>query len=486
MRKPVSIPFPVTTNPGQRPQESGGRIINGYVDPQPATAKSKVIHRRQPGLAYWGTTTRSGFRGMIEVGGVLYGAFSGKLEKWSTSAGGASTNVGDLNGTKKGFFARNNAATPDKVFVDPDGNIATFTPSAVTNSYPDVDLPAVNACCDIDGYMVFTTGTGRAYATDLNSTAINALSFGAAEAKPDALTRPINWSGMLFLFGPVSCEIWTNQGASPFPFQRSVVVPRGIAGPYCVTGHEDGFGKGLFIVGDDNRVHQLQGYQFEAISPPDLDALIAAVTDKTTIDMCSFMSRGHAFVQVTIGTTATWLYHVNSKGWVERKSYGLEYARILGARNINVFGKWLTGDRSSGHIYEITPTTAKEATSVSAGNPFRWRCESGPVVNFPAGLRVGRADFDFVTGVGIAAGTDPIQTNPKVEISWSDDGGQNWFAGLERELGRQSVTAGLVSLVSCTGRSTWNGRRYRLDISDPVDVGFMGGTQAESPRYTAT
>lgn len=474
--KPEKIPFPVTTNPGLRTQDSGGRIINGYVDAQIDTAKTKIIHRRQPGLATWGTTTRSGFRGMTEVGGVVYAAFSGQLEKWASIAGGASTTVGVLSGTKKGFFARNNAATPDKVFVDPDGNIATFTPTAVTSGYPDADLPAVNACCDIDGYMVFTTGSGRAYATDLNSTAVNALSFGAAEGKSDALTRPIPWSGMLLLFGPASCEVWSNQGTSPFPFQRSQVIPRGIAGPYCVTGHEDGFGLGLFIVGDDDRVSMMEGYQFVGISPPDLDALIAAVSDKTTLDMCSYISRGHAFVQVS-GPTFAWLYHVNGKRWYERRSYGLSYARVVGARKI--LGKWLTGDRSFGHVREITSATAQET-----GDPFIWQLDSGPTVKFPTGVRVGRADFDFTTGVGIAAGTDPIQTTPKAMISWSDDGGQNYTAELELELGRQGRPDQIVSLVGGLGRSTWHGRRWRLRVSDPVDVGFGGGRQAENPRLT--
>jgi hypothetical protein len=188
------------------------------------------------------------------------------------------------------------------------------------------------------------------------------------------------------------------------------------------------------------------------------------------------MSRGHPFFQVT-GAAFSWVYDLSTKQWSERQSYGLSYSRIIGARNVNVFGKWLTGDSASGHIREVTASAQDET-----GSPFRVRLESGPVVKFPAGERVGRADFDFVTGVGVASGTDPIQRNPMVEISWSDDGGQDWSAALARELGRQSVTEGLVSLVGCTGRSTWNGRRWRLDISDPVVTGFMGGLQSDSPR----
>lgn len=551
----VDIPFPLSTMPGVHFQESAGRIINGYVEPLGETAPSTAIYRRAPGLRNFGTSSRTGFRGMVLVSGVLYAAFSGKLEKW-TSAGGASTNVGDLTGTKKGFFAFNNAATPDKVFVDPDGTITTFTPTAVAGSYPDPDLPSVNSVCSIDGYLVFTTGSGKAYATDLNSTSVNALSFGTAESKPDGLTRGVAYGGQLFLFGGFTTEVWSNVGTVPFPFQRATVIPRGIAGPYCVAGYEDGFGRALVWIGDDSAVYRLNGYQPEKVSPPDLDGLIEAVTDKTELEMSVYMSRGHAFVLVQ-STDWSWVLDLNTTKWAERNSYELDRSRIIGG--YNAFSKWLCGDSESGNIHEIT-----SAVHTEDDEPFRFRLESGPVEKFPVGARVGRADFNFVTGVGmesvprsqaitgavsgtgghivltvadtslihdgdavtvsgvlgtteanglwavivlsattlelegstfanayISGGTlvstsplDPIETDPKVEIAWSDDGGQNWSSPLLRELGRQSATRGLVSLLSCTGRSSWNGRRWRLDISDPVYVGFMSATQATGSKVS--
>jgi hypothetical protein len=475
IKDPVVIPFPLSTAPGTRPQESAGRLINVLVEPLGKTGPARAKYMRAPGLKNFGTTARTGYRGAILVNDVLYSAFSGQLEKWSSS-GGASTNVGALNGTKKGFLVANNAATPDKVFVDPDGNIATFTPSTVTNSYPDVDLPAVNSGVSINGYFVFTTGSGKAYATGLNTTAVDALSFGAAESKSDGLTRAINWGGQLLLMGPLSTEIWTDQGLLPFPFARSLVIPRGIAGPYCVTGFEDGFGRALCWVGDDNAVYRLNGYTPEKISSPDLDALIASVTDKTTLEMSCYVARGHALVQIACASF-TWVFDLNNGTWTERISYNLTRSRIVGG--IYAYGKWLCGDTATGNVQEISSTTYQEIS-----NPLRTRLESGPVENFPVGRRVGRADFNFVTGVGSASGADPIETDPSVEISWSDDGGQNWTAPYIRKLGRQSMTDGLVSLTGTLGRSQWNGRRWRVDVADPVYCGFLYATQGRNPRVT--
>lgn len=471
MKKP--IPVPLSTAPGSKYQEGAGRLINGYAEPLGNTAASSFVIRRAAGLSNFGTTSRDGCRGLMEVAGVLYVAFDGKLEKF-TSSGGASTNVGNMSGTKKGFFARNNASTPDKWFVDPDGNIFTFTPSAVTSGWPDADLPAVNSTCSLDGYGVFTTGDGKAFATDLNSTAVNALSFGKAEAKPDGLTRCIAWGDKLMLFGPQTTEVWTDAGTSPFPFARNFVIPRGIAGPYCVTGFEDGFSKVPVWVGDDNRVHMYAGVDTNPISPPDLDALIEAVSDKTELEMCSYISRGHAMIQLS-STTWTWVYDLNTGKWHERDSYLQTRSRIT--QSAYCFSKWLCGDTETGNVQQILASVKDEV-----GNPLRFRIESGPVPDFPYGSVVGRADFNFVTGVGEATGSDPDETDPDVEISWSDDGGLSWSNPALCKLGRQSETGALISLISETGRASWMGRRWRMDISAGVYAGFLYGTQSDDPR----
>ncbi len=469
--QPVPITFPISTSPGLKPSEGAGRLVNCYAEPIGEGGRANATRHRSPGLTNFGTTTRTGFRGMIEVAGVLYSAWSGQLEK-HTTVGGASTNVGALNGTKKGFFARNNAATPDKVFVDPDGNIYTFTPSATTSGF-DSDLPSPNAVCDIDGYIVLTIGDGRAFATDLNAVTLNALSFGKAEAKPDGLTRPVPWGGRLLLCGPKTIELWTNQGLSPFPFARSEVIPRGIAGPYCITGFEESFSKGVFIVADDNTVCQLNGYQFDKISTPDLDGLIELVTDKTELEMCSYISRGHAFVELS-STTWTWVYNINNQKWHERKKYLGTRSRI--SQSYYAFSKWLCGDTETGNVQQITNTAHLEIAS-----PLVCEVWSTPVEKFPARIRVASAWFDFAMGVGDASGVDPIATDPTVEISWSDDGGQTFSTPRQRKLGRQSTGLTRIRINQC-GKTGSQGRIWRVTMSDPVHFGLMGGQMSAELR----
>jgi len=472
----LPVPFPDSTMPGTHFQESGGRIINSYVEPLAPTAPTQIIYRRAPGLRNFGTTVRSGFRGGMEVDNTLYCAFGNRMVTFN-AAGGAATDMGVLTGTSKGFFARNMASPiPNKVFCDVDGNYASFAlPSTITMNY-DTDLPPPNSVCSIDGFFMFTIADGRVFASDFNSTSVGALSFASAESKSDGLTRGVSWAGQLFLFGPFTTEVWANAGTTPFPFQRSVVIPRGIAGPFCVSGFEDNFSRALVWVADDNTVVRLNGYTPEKISPPDLDGLIENVTDKTQLEMSCYISRGHAFILLS-SLTWSWVFDLNNNKWAERNSYLQSRSRITGG--MLAFGKWLCGDTLSGNIQEITNQVHTEI-----GQPFRWRLESGAVENFPVGARVGRFDAEFVTGVGMASGIDPIQTDPVVEISWSDDGGQTYYAPIQRKLGRQAQTRQLVSLISCTGRSSWNARRWRLDIADPVHVGFMGAYQNISPKVS--
>jgi hypothetical protein len=106
--------------------------------------------------------------------------------------------------------------------------------------------------------------------------------------------------------------------------------------------------------------------------------------------------------------------------------------------------------------------------------------ESGPVLNFPNRTRVARADFNFVTGVGIATGQDPIATDPGVGISWSNDGGITWGNEFVRKLGRQAETSRIIMLRS--GMTGNTGRRWRLKVSDPIYAAFLGATQDTALR----
>ena len=472
----AEIPFPLSTAPGTTRRDGAGRIVNAFWEPADATLNpSGRVLRRAPGLtAGFATSSEEGIRGLFESNGTLYAAFDGEILK-CTLTGGALASVGAYSGTDKVFFARNNKSpTPDMVVCSPDNGAVTFTASSVAGSYPDADLPAANSVCSIDGYFVFTTGAGLAYASDLNDTSLSSLSFGRAEAKPDGLLRAIPFGGRLLLFGLATTEVWTNVGTSPFPFARNEVLPVGLRGRYTVAGYEDAFSRGPLFVASDSTVRMLSGYDAQKISPPDLDRLIEAVSDEDTLEAIVYISAGHAFYELSCDEW-TWVYNINNQKWHELESYGTTRSRKR--CSVYAFGKWLCGDVTDGDIRQITRDAQDED-----GDPFRVRIESGPVKGFPAGTRVARADFDMATGVGEASGDDPTETDPTVEISCSLDGGVTYNPPWQRKLGRQAV-AQRVAPVFNAGISRGNGHRWRVDIADPVDVVFYGASQSSAMQW---
>lgn len=385
------------------------------------------------------------------------------------------TEVGSVPGTKKVFMARNNKTPdPDKVLVTENGAFV-FTSTSIS-AYPDVDLPQPVSVCFQDGYFFFPIAGGRCFASGLNDTTINALTVATAEAKPDGLTHAVPFDGRLLQFGPYSTEFWTDEANPPpgFPYSRATSISRGLVSATAIAGQDNGFGGlALIWVADDNTVVRLNGYTPEKISPPDLDHLIEAVADKTTLEACVYVSGGHSKWALS-SPTWTWEFDLGTQKWNERDSYGL--VRWRATQSVWAFSKWLVGDTQSGIVFSVDAATFKEGT-----NALRYRIESGPVQDFPARKRVARVDFDFATGVGVAAGSYPTETDPVVDISWSDDGGSTWSYPVQRALGRQGRYFSRVSVFNC-GLSGVRGRRWRLDVSSPVYVAVTKGVQAESLR----
>lgn len=470
-----NIPLPLSSAPGESPGEGAGRLINAYAEALQPTASSQQVIKRVPGLDVLTTAPQTGCRGFLEVNGAGFAVIGTQLVTFDST--GALTVIGNVAGTKRVYMARNNKKpSPDMVFVSENGAFV-FTSTTIA-AYPDPDLPQPIGVDFQDGFFFFPIADGRIFASDLNDTAVNALSFATAESKPDGLYRAIPWDNQMLFFGPYSMEVWVDTANTPpaFPYSRSTSKSRGLVAPNAIAGHEAGFGgASLCWVADHNRVVQLQpGYAAVDVSSPDLDRLIEQVADKTTLEASVYVAGGVPR-WVLSSPTWTWELNLNTMRWNERASF--QISRWTAACSVFAFGKWLVGDSRSGNVYTVDPKTRKEGA-----NPLRYRVESGLVGDFPNRTRVARADFDLATGVGDAAGTTSDVTDPVGEVSYSDDGGSNWSPPQQVPLGQQGKPATRITLTR-QGSAGPRGRRWRLDVSDPVYVGLTKGTQSNSLRH---
>ncbi len=470
----ADIIFPTSTAPGDRPGEGSGRLINCYAEPLEQGSRNSFARRRVPGLSPVATTAYNGCRGFHFYNGDLFVAQADRLSRVNVVDGAfVVTDIGELPGTKRVTFARNNKAPiPDIVCVAEDGAFI-ITRDATPTAYPDGDLPQPISVTFIDGYFVFPIRDGRYFVSALNDTAVDALDFGKAESHPGGLLNAFGFGEQLVLFGPSGMEFWQNAGnATGTPFSRAAVFSKGLADTYAIAGNEDGFSS-LIFVADDNGVYRLDGgYQPTKISTPDLDRLIEKVSDKSTIDVTVAVTSGHMWATVT-GPTFSWTYELATGFWHERASYLDNHWR--GVCSVKAFNGWMIGDRITADVWKLDPDYRKEGS-----NPLVMSAFSLPTVNFPDRIAIPRADFDMIVGQGLVTGDEPIDTDPVCLISWSDDGGNSFGTPLQRPIGRQATHRTPV-VVNRAGMSSRYGRVWRIDVSDPVYVSILGGSQQATP-----
>jgi hypothetical protein len=462
----TDVPFPLLSAPGQRPQVAGGRLINCYPETLPATAGKPYAYWRVPGLNVFGSAPAGSYRGGIVVGGTFYGLFGTTVYTF-TSLGGAGVALpGNIPGTQFCWFAANQNSPPDIAVVSPGVGAFIVTAGGGVANYPDADVGTPNSVVYHLGFFIFTAGSGKTIASDVNSTNINTLNNATAQSKPDALYRPVPLgNGQLLLCGSNTIEVWGGANATGYPFSYVSTIYRGILGPQAIAGNEDGWGKGIFFAGDDNKVSTLTTYTPTPISIPDIDQLIEAEPDKSKVTVGVYVSRGHGFVVVQ-GPNWCWEYDTTLQTWHERRSYLQLYWR--GIQPIFVFGNWLCGDSKSSSLLKIDGTVRKEV-----GDPLRMRIETGPLGAFPNTVRVNGIELYLTKGASDVLGHDPDETNAMLDISMSRDGGQSWSNARSVAIGRQSITNGRVRS-SVWGQAEIQGVRWRIEESAGLNFAFMG------------
>lgn len=466
------IIFPTSTAPGAKPGEGSGRLINAYAEKLDDGARAPFARRRVPGLNRIADTAVEACRGLHFFNGTLYVAQADTL--FRIDAAGTVTNIGDLPGTKRVTFARNNKAPVPDILCTTEDDTFIIRPDVPPQSLDDADLPQALTVDFIDGYFIWAIRDGRFFVSGINDRTVNALDFGKAESQTGGLLRAVGFSQQLVLFGPSVIEFWQNVGnATGSPFSRAATFPIGLASTFAVAGNELGF-QSLVFVGSDNGVYRLDGgYQPTKISTPDLDRLIEKVADKDLIDVTVSVTSGHRWATVS-GPNFSWVYELTTGFWHERASYLDDHWR--GVCSVQAFGSWAVGDRVTGDVWRLDADYAQEGES-----PLVVTLQSLPGADFPNRTAIPRADFDITVGHGLVAGREPIDTDPVVFISWSDDGGNSFNTPLERNIGRQAKyhTGVAINRAGTTGRY---GRVWKLEISDPVYVSVNGGEQQVDAR----
>lgn len=463
----TNIVFPPTSSPGVRPQESSGRLINAFAEKAPVGAPATIIHKRSPGLERLATAGFVHTRGFLDASSEAFWILNDRVVKFDS--GFNITDLGVLSGTEPVTTARNNALTPDNVVVTELGAFSLF--SALAPSVFALQLATPTSVCDFDGYFFFSYSSGEIYASDLNSTNVGSSSFTKEQGLN--VRRVVRYSGRLYAFGDKWTGVYKDVGSLPFPLQREVTIPRGIVGTHAVAGWETGWANQLLWVGDDFVVYKLDGYTPTPISTDDVSRSVQQAVlagDRDLIEAFVYMYGKSAFWVVSCHDRWTWEYNLSTGEWNERVSYNI--ANWKGMKSIRTFDRWLIGSEYTGELFQISGSYFLEGIE-----PLIWQVESGVLQGFPRGIVVPRASFHITSGVGNFSNV----ADPRVEISWSLDGGYSYGAPVLRHMGAPGATKSHPYVLNC-GLSKGQGLRYRLRVSDPVHVGLSGGVVETDPR----
>lgn len=463
----VDIPFPQTSAPGRRPGEGAGVLYNCFVEKQGEGA----IWRRMPGLSVFASLPDGPVRGAVVVGGVIF-VVAGRTAIVVDRNGGVRALDGTVEGDGPVTMARNNAADPAIAVTTNVGNY--ILTNLAVQAYPDGDVPQANSVRFLDGFLLWTTRAGDCWSSEVNETTVSALNFQRAEARPDGLLTGFTHQQAFFAAGDSSIEVYQNTGnQTGFPFTRSTVIAVGIASSWAVAGFEEGWDGEPIFVAADNTVRTLNGLRPARISNADIEADIAAVSDKALLRACVFTFGGNAIWSLS-SPDWTWQFNVTTGSWIKRESH--EKRRWLGEFSLWFNGRWLVSDAFSNRLLVVD-----ENSPFEAGEPLIFGLDSAAVKQFPAKIRGVEAFFDFTLGHGDETGQDPIETNPQVMLSWSHDGGAKWSNPLHKSLRRQGHFIAPIRQTR-VGLTSHHGIRWRWRVSDPVPVAFIGGRMDAQER----
>lgn len=342
-----------------------------------------------------------------------------------------------------------------------------------TNSFAkvtDIDLPSAGTLTFIDGYFVITkNNSGSFYISGLyDGSSWNALDFATAESSPDELLRVCNAVGQLWLLGTKTTEIWTNTGASAFPFERisGAKMEAGILAPHTAIAVDNS----IFWVGRDNIgsgiVYRAQGFSPQRISTNAIELILQQATNTATLRAYTYQQDGHTFYVITGGGLDTTLvYDISTQQWHERaylNSFG-EFEQHLGACGMFAFGKQLVGSRIDGKIYEMSlDVYSDDGDAIASERTYTHLSDEG------RRIRYNQLEIAMETGIGNQS--DPGQT-PQISLRISKDGGRSYsdeYFTSFGAVGKYMTRAVFRRLGIATDIV------FRIRITDPVKRALIG------------
>jgi hypothetical protein len=439
-------------------QFSDERLINMHVRAWPDVATSQMLIKQTDGLTTFSDTgTRTPIRALLKGVSTLYAVSGARL--WSITSAGVATELGTVDDAVNTTLFENDNG---HIGIATAGNYYQYDPSGPTMSSAISmnALTSVQQVAYLDGYGILAdTAADRFQLTDLNDAdALTATFFSSADALPDGLVAVVAYQSFVWLFGESSTEVWRNVGNSDFPFQRmsGAVIERGCFAPKSVATDEEG----VYFVGSDKVVYQIQGTQAVRISTHAVERMLENYTQGSNIVGFTWTESGHKFYALRFDDRPAWVYDVSMQIWHERSSCSsIGAAPWVGTCSEKAFGRQLIGGRD-GKIYQTSPSSFLEC-----GSTMVRLIQTPPIVRGMARTVLKTVKINCRTGAV------DIDREPQVAMQVSRDG-KSWTPEKWRGMGD---LGDYDRVLSWHGLGQARRHQLRFKLTDPVPWSVYGG-----------
>jgi len=434
---------------------SGAKLVNYFSERADGDKVKDFAVMLVPGLDVFAQISATEkLRGLHQMGNTLYAVVG--LVLYAVSQGGTYSAVGLIGGT--GRVRMQDNGTQLAICAAPYGYVL----SGGIIIQP-ADLPQVSDVAYIDSYFVWTVyNSDQAIYSGLgDGTSYDLLDIFSAEGSPDGLVGLINDHRELLMCGTATIEIFYNAGGGDDAFVRqgNAFIERGVFARDTVVKIDNG----VHFFGNDRIVYRLDGYNPVRISTHAIEYHLARVTEAWAF---TYTQEGHKFY-VLCTDVGTFAFDMATGAWHERRSYRMTNYRA-GFAAI-AWGEPLLGANDNGTLWRPNLEIYTED-----GEPIISEVDLPTIERERQLLNMYAFELYCETGVGLVTGQG---SEPKVMLTYSDDGGRTWSNELSRSLG---------TIGNYTHRAIWRGlgqfrqRQIKLTISDPVrrlNMGYNADTR---------
>lgn len=416
-------------------QASSARLVNCYLEP--SQGETGFTIKSDLGTSAFSSVPGVFFRGMAEVGGVLYAASGSTLSKIATD--GVSTPLGaTLDG-------------PDATIAGNNGNVTLcigkkyYVWDGATLSQPTAGAFSAFGSLDyIANYTVLTEAGGIRFQWSgvAAPATLPGLNFSSADGKDDKIVRCAAVGGQLYIFKEKSHEIWYptgDAGAKAFDRQAGGVVETGLKafGLFAKIP-----GSSAFFVGSDGRVHII------GVGPVSIPPVETAILTQSPVQCLCWEDEGHTMCAIVFRDCPAWVYDLATGMWHERGE-DVTLSSWGAASSAKMAGAWFVG-RNGGQVLKLSRSNA------DYGLPLVRSMTSRTLKNDGALIRL--AELEVVPRIGMGPGAIQMRLSRDSGMTWGQWRQVAWAVG---EYAKRIIWRAL-------GQSReWT---VEVRISDPVEV----------------